>query len=118
MHQFKELLIWQRGMDLVKTIYNLTKQLPDSEKFGLVSQINRSAVSVPSNIAEGSSRKSEKEFSHFLRIALGSLYELETQIILVKNLEFVIEQKIENVLKEIEEIKKMIKSFHYKIASL
>lgn len=69
-------------MSLVKDVYVLTSNFPKEEKFGLISQINRCSISVPSNIAEGSSRSSNKEFSHFIKIALGSLFELETQIIL------------------------------------
>ena len=82
MHNFKKLNIWVNAMSLVKDIYLLTSNFPKEEKFGLISQINRCSISIPSNIAEGSSRSSNKEFSHFIKIALGSLFELETQIIL------------------------------------
>lgn len=82
MHNFKKLNIWVNAMSLVKDVYVLTSNFPKEEKFGLISQINRCSISVPSNIAEGSSRSSNKEFSHFIKIALGSLFELETQIIL------------------------------------
>ncbi len=81
-HNFRELIIWKTSMTLVKEVYALTKNLPETEKFGFVSQMNRCALSIPSNIAEGSGRTSEKEFLHFLRIALSSSYELETQLIL------------------------------------
>src|SRR5690606_21301025 len=74
------------SMVLVKEIYTITSQLPLEEKFGLISQINRCAVSIPSNIAEGSGRTSSKEFFHFLNIAISSSYELETQLILIKDL--------------------------------
>ena len=70
-------------MSLVKEVYLITQKLPMNEKFGLISQINRSAVSIPSNIAEGSGRSSEKEFTHFLNIAISSSFELETQLILI-----------------------------------
>lgn len=81
-HNFRELKIWKQSMDLVFEVYKLTQQLPDVEKFSLISQINRSVISIPSNIAEGTSRNSKKEISRFLEIALGSSYELETQLLL------------------------------------
>ena len=80
---YKDLLVWQRGIDLVEQVYNLTDRLPDHERFGLVSQMRRCAISVPSNIAEGSRRKNGLEFLQFLRVADGSASELETQLIIV-----------------------------------
>lgn len=85
-HNFRELKIWQEAIVLVKDVYSLTKDLPAEERFGLISQMNRCAISIPSNIAEGSGRTSEKEFMHFLRIAISSSYELETQLILMKDI--------------------------------
>lgn len=85
-HNFRELKIWKESMVLVKEVYSITSQLPIEEKFGFISQINRCAVSIPSNIAEGSGRTSNKEFIHFLNIAISSSYELETQLILVEDL--------------------------------
>jgi four helix bundle protein len=82
-HNFRELQIWKESMSFVKSIYILTNSMNIDEKFGLISQMNRCAVSIPSNIAEGSGRSSEKEFVRFLDIAISSLYELETQLILV-----------------------------------
>ena len=82
----KDLEVWKRSIDLVVEIYSLTKKLPSEEKFGLISQMKRSAVSVPSNIAEGAGRSSTKEFIRFLDIANGSLSELETQLIIVSRL--------------------------------
>ena len=81
-HNFKELLVWKKSIDLVKSVYQLTSSLPTEEKFGLISQMNRSSVSIPSNIAEGSGRTSSKEFLYFLNIAISSSYELETQLII------------------------------------
>jgi len=81
-HNFKELLVWQKAMDLAVFTYQLTGFFPKEEKYGLISQIQRCAVSIPSNIAEGSGRVSTKEFQHFISIALGSSFELETQVIL------------------------------------
>lgn len=75
-------MVWQKSMDMTANVYQLTQKLPDKERYNLISQINRSAVSVPSNIAEGSGRNTKKEFAHFLSIALGSCFELETQLLL------------------------------------
>jgi four helix bundle protein len=102
MKNFKKLEVWQRGIDIVKCAYELTKLLPNEEKYNLVSQINRSAVSIPSNIAEGSSRKSEKDYFRFLEIALGSCFELETQVIILNVLNFVSEEQTSEILNNIE----------------
>lgn len=85
-HNFRELKIWKEAISIVKSVYILSSTLPDSEKYGLKSQMNRAAISIPSNIAEGTGRSSEKEFTHFLRIAVSSSYELETQLVLVEEL--------------------------------
>lgn len=89
MRNFRKLEIWKQGIELVKLIYWLSEHLPSNEKFGLRSQITRAAVSVPSNIAEGASRNSDIEFKRFLEIALGSLFEIETQLIIIKELNLV-----------------------------
>lgn len=94
-------------MQLVEEIYFLSKKLPDDEKFGLTSQIKRCSVSIPSNIAEGAGRNSNKEFAHFLSIANGSTTELETQLILTVNLKFLLETDINNALVLCQEIKNM-----------
>ncbi len=83
MHKVEDLKIWKKSIDLAKSVYQLTSQLPSNEKYGLVSHIKRSAISVSSNIVEGAGRNSSKEFKHFLSIANGSCYELHTQLILV-----------------------------------
>ena len=83
-HNFKKLMIWNNAMSLSDSVFKITKSFPKSEDYGLTSQINRCVVSVPSNIAEGSSRSSNKDFSRFLEISLGSLYELQTQLILAE----------------------------------
>jgi len=85
-HNFRELIIWQESMKLVKKIYECSSKLPSDERFGLISQVNRCSISIPSNIAEGSGRSTEKEFVRFLEIAISSSYELETQIILISDL--------------------------------
>jgi four helix bundle protein len=84
-----DLIAWQRAVDLVKAVYQITESLPDSERFGLVSQMRRAAVSIPSNIAEGAARHSSKEFAQGLYIARGSLAEIETQLVLCRELGFV-----------------------------
>lgn len=81
-----KLLVWQKAMELAGKIYIITKEFPHEEKFGLTSQIRRAAVSIPSNIAEGRSRGTRKDFAQFLHIALGSSAELETQLVLAQNL--------------------------------
>ncbi len=94
MHNFKELKIWQNSRKFCKPVYQITKQFPDAEKFGLTNQIRRAAVSIPSNIAEGSGRGSDKEFSKFINYSLGSSYELETQLLIASDLEFINESDL------------------------
>ncbi len=89
----------------------MTSQFPETEKFGLVNQLRRAPVSIPSNIAEGSSRTSDKEFSRFLQIAIGSAYEMETQMLIASDLKFIIESDLEPVLAELDAIIKMISRF-------
>lgn len=89
MHNFRELKIWQEGIKLAVEINQLCNDFPDYERYGLSSQMRRCSVSIPSNISEGCSRTSEKELIRFLRIALGSNYELETQLIIAKELKYI-----------------------------
>ena|SRR3989344_2029345 len=102
----KDLIVWQKSILLVKNIYYLTSQFPKDEIYGLSSQMKRAAVSIPSNIAEGYSRKGTKEYSHFLRIAYGSSNELETQIIIAKDLYKNLDYNTTELL--LEEILKML----------
>ncbi len=88
MKKHKDLDVWKKSILLVTLIYDVTKGFPNEEMYGLTNQIRRSAVSVPSNIAEGSARQGDKEFAHFLYISLGSLSELETQLIIANNLNY------------------------------
>lgn len=104
MKDHKDLDVWKQSMLLAEDIYALTKEFPSEERFGLSSQINRAVVSIPSNIAEGAGRKGDKEFIQFLYIAMGSLSELETQLILSDRLQFV--NSIEIYLNQIEKIRK------------
>ena len=98
----KELDVWKEAIDLVTKVYGLTNGFPDTEKFGLISQIRRSAVSVPSNIAEGAARGSNKEYVHFLNISLASLSELETQLIISEKLNYPSDPQIVKDLEKIQ----------------
>jgi len=115
MKDFKKLQIWQKGIELVKLSYKLTEQLPTTEKFNLVSQINRAAISIPSNIAEGSSRRSERDYFRFLEIALGSCFELETQLLILIELELVASEVVDQILMEIRPEQQMISSLAHKL---
>lgn len=105
---FKDLLVWNKAMELVKEIYQLVNELPDNEKYSLTDQMRRCAVSIPSNIAEGQSRKSKKEFINFLSIANGSGAELETQLLICCMLNYLSQQQIQRALDLCNEISKMI----------
>ncbi len=105
---YSDLTVWQKAMQFVTELYKVTAAFPKEEKYGLVDQMRRAAVSVPSNIAEGHSRKAKADFSKFLRIALGSLTELETQIIISKNLSYIDESLTNKLLDTSLEIKKML----------
>ncbi len=107
MNKYRELKIWNKAMDFVGQVYSIMKLLPEDEKFGLVSQIKRCSISIASNIAEGARRNSNKEFVRFLSSANGSTTELETQLLLIVRLKFVLKEKINVLLKLCEEIKKM-----------
>ena len=107
MHKIEDLKIWQKSMKLTKLVYNVIADLSSDEKYGLISQIKRSSVSIPSNIAEGAGRNSNKEFKHFLSIANGSSYELHTQLTLTVELELISTEKIQPVLDLITEVQKM-----------
>ena len=104
----KDLDVWKYSIDLVVEVYQLLKKFPDDEKFGIISQMKRCAVSIPSNIAEGAARSSAKEFSHFLTISLGSLAELETQIIISERLDFISDDNSKILLKNLTTIRKML----------
>jgi four helix bundle protein len=105
---YRDLIAWKKAMDLVTEIYRLSQGFPKEELFGLTSQIRRAAVSIPSNIAEGQGKLSRKEFRYFLGSARGSLSELETQIMIARNLEFIGEMEIKNILEQSGELGKII----------
>ncbi len=111
MHNYRELKIWHKAIDLSVDIYELVADFPSDEKFGIVSQLRRASVSVPSNIAEGSSRKSEKEFAHYLSMSLGSLFEIETQLIISNRVDYIKEETLEEYKAKITDIIKMIMAF-------
>lgn len=111
MHNFEKLIFWQKSILLAKKIYIVCQNVSSDEKFGLISQMKRSAVSISSNIAEGSGRNSNKEFNHFLAVALGSAFELQTQLILARELNLLEENSIQPILSDLIEIQKMLYSF-------
>ncbi|UUV21350.1 four helix bundle protein [Paenimyroides aestuarii] len=108
MNYFKELKVWQKAIELVTETYLVTKEFPKDELFGLVSQIRRCVISIPSNIAEGCGRKTNKDFSNFLGVALGSSFEFETQIIISKNIGYLTNEQFILLESEIQHIQNMI----------
>lgn len=111
MRTHKDLIVWQKSMELVEKVYKITNKLPKSELFGLISQMQRSAVAIPSNIAEGAKREHKTEYIQFLSIANGSASELETQLLLTKKLYPGFKYDIEKTLIILDEILKMLYSF-------
>ena len=116
MHRFKELEIWKRSRLFCSKIYAITSKFPESEKFGLTNQLRRAAVSIPSNIAEGSSRHSNKDFIRFLEITLGSAYEIETQLLIAFDLKFISEEELNKTTDELKELIKMVSKFKSKLS--
>jgi four helix bundle protein len=113
-HNYKELKIWTLGKQIAIDVYFLTKNFPSDEKFGLMAQLRRAAISIPSNIAEGAGRNNDSEFNHFLGIATGSAYELETQLIIAQEVSLIENEKAENTLEKVNELKKMLYGFKQK----
>lgn len=111
MHNFEKLKIWQKAMDSASDIYKISLLLPEDEKFNLIHQIKKCAVSIPSNIAEGSGRNSNKEFIHFLGVANGSTFELITQLMLAKRLNLISEDIIQPLINQLVEVSNMNFSF-------
>ena len=110
-HNFKELHIWQLGMDIVDDVYQETKKFPKEEQFGLTLQIRKSAVSTPSNIAEGCGRGSEPQLVQFLNIAQGSSFELETQIYIAIRQKFGDAENLQSIAKKIGDLQRMLDGF-------
>jgi four helix bundle protein len=111
MHKFKELEIWKKSRLFCSKIYLVTANFPNEEKFGLTNQLRRASISIPSNIAEGSSRHSNKDFSRFLEIAIGSAYEVETQLLISTDLGFINDVKCTELIAYLDEIIKMTSKF-------
>ena len=117
MHNLTELKIWNKAIDLSVDVYEATKNFPKEETYGLTSQIRRSAVFIPSNISEGAGRNSNGEFKHFLGIANGSAYELQSQIIIAKKLNLLSEDSSREILGKLDELQKMNYSFQNKLTN-
>jgi four helix bundle protein len=111
MNTFREIKVWQKAMNFVTKLYKNTRSFPQEELFGLTSQMRRCAVSMPSNIVEGFGRKSTNEFKRFLQISMGSLFELQTQLEISKNLDFLDETTFKELLQDSREIEVMLSSF-------
>lgn len=115
MDTYRDLVVWQKSMSLVSSIYLLTKRFPNDELYGLSSQIRRSAISIPSNIAEGYGRRSNPEFSRFLQISMGSLYELQTQLEIAFNVKYLSDCDFRTLSGATNELERMMSSFISKI---
>jgi len=113
-HSYKELVVWKKSIELVKSIYEITKNFPQSEQFGITSQMRRAAVSIPSNIAEGYGRKSSKEYKQLYSIAYGSALELDTQLLICRGLKLIDQRDYEETEKILSEIIKMLYVMVYK----
>ena len=114
---YKDLVVWQKGIELAKLIYKVTAQFPGEEKFGLVSQMRRAAVSIPSNIAEGQARHTTGEFIQFISHGEGSVAELETQIILAVELKFCAKNAVLSACELLDEIRRMLNGLRRKLAT-
>ena len=114
-NSYKELIIWQKSIVLVSKVYSLTKKFPNDEKYGLVSQLNRASVSIPANIAEGWGRESRKNYVQFLRISRGSLFELETLLIISANEGFITPESFKEISIYTDEVSRMIVSMIKKL---
>ena len=115
MKSYRDLIVWQKSMNLVTLIYKLVLELPENEKYGLTPQIKRSAISIPSNIAEGYGRNYRKDYSRFLQIARGSLFENQTQLEIAVNLDFIKVEDLEQIKELSIEVEKMLNSLIKKL---
>jgi four helix bundle protein len=111
MKNFKKLKIWQKGMEIVKKTYAIADQLPDKERFGLRIQVCKAAVSIPSNIAEGSAKRSVKDRIRYLEISQGSAFELETELLVIEMVKYCNKDLIDDLLNDVDEEQKMIEGF-------
>ena len=117
MRNFKKLQIWQKGFEIAVESFRVVDSFPTSQKFSLAQQVTRAATSIPSNIAEGSSRRSEKDYCRFIEISLGSSFELETQLLIAKAVNFGDINRITNTLNKLDEEQKMLIAFARKLSS-
>lgn len=117
MRNFYDYEIWKKAIAITKAIYTLTKKLPESEKYGLLSQMRRAAISISSNIAEGSSRSSDKDFARFLEISIGSSFELETQVIIGKEISYFKDDDIKDLLEDLHCLQKQISKLIRKLVA-
>ena len=115
MKTYRDLLVWQKAIHFVTEVYSVAREFPQEELYGLTSQIKRSAVSIPSNIAEGYGRKSKKEYIRFLQIAMGSIFEIQTQLEISKNLDFLSDNNFDELYENSREIERMLSSLISKI---
>lgn len=115
MNTYRNLIVWQKAMNLVTTTYEITLEFPKTEQYCLTDQMRRSALSIPCNIAEGKARNSNKDFIRFLRIALGSLFEFQTQLEIAKNIEYINQEQFQRLWNFSTEIEVMLVSFIKKI---
>ncbi|GAA4311407.1 four helix bundle protein [Nibribacter koreensis] len=115
MHNFRELKVWQEAISLAKQVYEMTAKFPANEKYGLTSQMNRAVVSIASNIAEGAGRNSDKEFVQFLSIALGSAFEVDTQLVLANEFQFLSETYYKSLTIKLNEVQRMLYGFQQSI---
>lgn len=118
MKNYQELNIWKKGIELVKAVYALSKQFPSEEKFGIISQLTRGSVSIAANIAEGSSRSSDKDYARFIQIALGSAFEVQTYLIIAKEMKWSTSENIEIIELLLEEEIKMLHAFSRKLRGI
>lgn len=112
MHNFRELKIWQRSMDLAEVVYRTVNSFPKEEIYGLSSQLRRCIVSIPSNIAEGAGRGTNKQFKQFIQISMGSCNEVETQLELAYRFNYITKDVLDTIISETRQVYKMMQSFH------
>ena len=117
-HNFKKLKIWERSMNLIHLTFEYCQNLPKEERYNLIDQINRCSCSIPSNIAEGSGKRTKLQFGEYLSISISSSYELETQLLICQQRNYGNQEKLKLVLEELTEIQKMIFSFRSKVLNL
>ena len=114
-HNFKELKVWQKAMELAQQVYTLSAFFPKEERFGLVTQVQRAAVSVPFNLAEGCGRVTDKELQHFVSIAMGSCFELETQMIFAFRVAYITEDNLRVFQELVSEVQRMLYGFYNRL---